>query len=136
MQKLPWENLHAALGIGAGLAVILLLAFGHFAWLGDFSATGFWQFLFRFLTLSPFDSTPQEREIAVYLLMSTVIWAIPLVFDDVLALWRERTPYWRPSTSWRPVPRVAFEALAVGGFFTLILVLRSRVSLDFIYFQF
>ena len=49
MQKLPWENLHAALGIGAGLAVILLLAFGHFAWLGDFSATGFWQFLFRFL---------------------------------------------------------------------------------------
>jgi D-alanyl-lipoteichoic acid acyltransferase DltB (MBOAT superfamily) len=94
------------------------------------------QFLFRFLTLSPFDTTPHEREIAVYLLMSTVTWAIPLVFDDLLALWRERTPYWRPSASWRPVPRVAVEALAVGGFFTLILVLRSRVALDFIYFQF
>lgn len=49
MQKLPWENLHAALGIGAVLTLILLVAFGHFAWLGDFSATGFWQFLFRFL---------------------------------------------------------------------------------------
>ncbi len=94
------------------------------------------QFLFRFLTLSPFDSTPHEREIALYVLMSTVAWTIPLVIDDLLALWRERTPYWQPSTSWPPVPRVAVEAFAVGGFFTLILVLRSRLSLDFIYFQF
>ena len=35
-----------------------------------------------------------------------------------------------------PVPRLAAELMAVGGLFTLILVLRSRVSFDFIYFQF
>ncbi len=49
MQKLPWENLHMALGLGAVLAVIVFLILGHYAWLGDFSPTGFWQFLFRFL---------------------------------------------------------------------------------------
>ncbi|MGE0117608.1 MAG: urate hydroxylase PuuD [Dongiaceae bacterium] len=49
MQKLPWENLHAVLGIGAVLTLIVFLIVGHWAWLGDFSATGFWQFLFRFL---------------------------------------------------------------------------------------
>ncbi len=46
MQKLPWENLHMALGLGAVLAVIVFLIVGHYAWLGDAS---FWQFLFRFL---------------------------------------------------------------------------------------
>ncbi|MGH6958935.1 MAG: hypothetical protein ACREE7_00475, partial [Dongiaceae bacterium] len=45
MQKLPWENLHMALGIGAILAVIVFLIVGHYAALGDAS---FWQFLFRF----------------------------------------------------------------------------------------
>ena len=94
------------------------------------------QFLFRFLTLSPFESTPQEREIALYLFVSALTWSLPLVVDDGLALWRERTPYWRPLRTWRPVPRMAAEALAVGGLFTLILVLRSHVALDFIYFQF
>ncbi len=45
MQKLPWENLHMALGIGAVLAVIVFLILGHYTALGDSS---FWQFLFRF----------------------------------------------------------------------------------------
>ena len=94
------------------------------------------QFLFRFLTLSPFESTPQEREIALYLFVSALTWSLPLIVDDGLALWRERTPYWRPLRTWRPVPRMAAEALTVGGLFTLILVLRSHLALDFIYFQF
>jgi alginate O-acetyltransferase complex protein AlgI len=93
-------------------------------------------FLFRFLRLSPFDSTPQEREIALYLLMTALTWSAPLMLDDAVALWRERTPYWRPAATWRPVPRLAAEAAAVGTLFTLILVLRSRISFDFIYFQF
>jgi len=46
MQKLPWENLHWALGIGVVLAVILLIVSGHFNYLGD---AAFWQFLFRLL---------------------------------------------------------------------------------------
>jgi hypothetical protein len=93
-------------------------------------------FLFRFLTLSPFDSTSRERELAIYLFVMAVTWSLPLVIDDLMALWRERTPYWRPAATWRPVPRMAVEALAVGTFFTSILVLRSRVSFEFIYFQF
>jgi uncharacterized membrane protein len=45
MQKLPWENLHMALGIGAILAVIVFLIVGHYSVLLESS---FWQFLFRF----------------------------------------------------------------------------------------
>jgi alginate O-acetyltransferase complex protein AlgI len=93
-------------------------------------------YLFRFLQLSPFDSTPQEREIALYLLMSVGAWTIPLVVDDLAALWRERRPRPRATIWARPAPRLAAEMLAVGGLFTLILTLRSRVSFDFIYFQF
>jgi D-alanyl-lipoteichoic acid acyltransferase DltB (MBOAT superfamily) len=94
------------------------------------------QFLFRFLRLVPWETTPHEREIAFYLFVTTLTWSIPLIADDLMALWRERTTYWRPAVTWHPVPRLAAEALAVGAFFTLVLVLRSRVSFDFIYFQF
>jgi D-alanyl-lipoteichoic acid acyltransferase DltB (MBOAT superfamily) len=93
-------------------------------------------FLFRFLALSPLDSTPHEREIAVYLLMSVLAWSSPLVVDDLAAAWRERTAWARPAATWRPVPRLVAEAVAVGGLFTLILALRSRIAYDFIYFQF
>jgi alginate O-acetyltransferase complex protein AlgI len=93
-------------------------------------------YLFRFLRLSPFDTTAQEREIALYLFMTAVTWSLPLVLDDAIALWRERIPLWRPAATWRPVPRLAAEAAALGMLFTLILVLRSRISFDFIYFQF
>ena len=44
MKKLPWEGLHPALAIGAGLAVILLIISGHFRYLAD---SAFWAFLFR-----------------------------------------------------------------------------------------
>jgi hypothetical protein len=93
-------------------------------------------FLFRFLRLSPFDTTAQEREIALYLFITAATWSLPLVVDDLAAFCRERWPRWRPASSWRPIPRLAAEAVAVGGLFTLILVLRSRISFDFIYFQF
>jgi alginate O-acetyltransferase complex protein AlgI len=93
-------------------------------------------FLFRFLGLSPFDSTPQERQIALYLFVTVATWSIPLVLDDVAAAWRERHPERRRVASWPAVPRLAAEALAVGTLFTLILVLRSRIAFDFIYFQF
>ena len=93
-------------------------------------------FLFRFLTLSPFDTTPHEREIARYLFVTALTWSLPLVADDMIALWRERVGYWRPVAAWRPAARLALESLAIGVCFTSILVLRSRVSLDFIYFPF
>ncbi len=46
MKKMPWESLHPALGIGAGLAVLVFLIAGHWTSLGDSS---FWSFLFRLL---------------------------------------------------------------------------------------
>ena len=46
MQKLPWENLHWALGIGVVLAVIMLIIAGHY---NDLANAAFWQFLFRLL---------------------------------------------------------------------------------------
>jgi uncharacterized membrane protein len=46
MKKLPWENLHAALGIGVVLAVILLIIAGHYH---DLGTGAFWSFLFRIL---------------------------------------------------------------------------------------
>jgi uncharacterized membrane protein len=46
MKKLPWEGLHPALAIGAGLAVILLIISGHFRYLAD---GAFWAFLFRLI---------------------------------------------------------------------------------------
>jgi alginate O-acetyltransferase complex protein AlgI len=93
-------------------------------------------YLFRFLRLSPFDSTAQEREIALYLLMSVLAWTVPLILDDLAAFWRERRPAGERAIWTRPVPRLAAEMVSVGGLFTLILVLRSRISFDFIYFQF
>jgi len=45
--------------------------------------------LFRFLRLSPFDSTSHELAIARYLLMSVLVWTLPLVVNDLWALWRE-----------------------------------------------
>ena len=94
-------------------------------------------YLFRFLPLSPFDSTAQEREIAMYLLMSVLAWSLPLVLDDLAAALAGADRLGAPGGHLdRPVPRLAAEVVAVGGLFTLILVLRSRVSFDFIYFQF
>src|SRR5215467_14551189 len=46
MKKLPWENLHAALAIGAVLALVVLIIAGHFKDLAD---AAFWAFLFRLI---------------------------------------------------------------------------------------
>lgn len=93
-------------------------------------------FLLRDLSVSPFTSSAQERAIAFYLFVTAATWALPLMIDDAFALWRERTEYWQPIRVWPAAPRLASEMAMVGGLFTLILVLRSRVALDFIYFQF
>lgn len=94
-------------------------------------------YLLRHLRLSPFDSTPAERSIGLYLFVMAATWAVPLVIDDVWALARERQ--WR-LVRWleRRDERgfVGAQMAAAGALITLTLVLRSQVSLDFIYFQF
>lgn len=87
-------------------------------------------------SLGPRSASSFVPLITINLFMTIATWSLPLLVDDLFALWRERTPYWRPAALWRPVPRLAAEVAAVGGLFTSILALRSRISFDFIYFQF
>jgi alginate O-acetyltransferase complex protein AlgI len=100
-------------------------------------------FLRRWLLLSPADSTVLERQVGVYLFALAATWGLPLFVDDLWALGREQR--WRvvdyAETRWRAmgpasIGRALTQAAAAGAMVTLILVLRSRVSLDFIYFQF
>lgn len=95
-------------------------------------------YLLRHLQLSPFDSSPADRAIGLYLFATAATWALPLVVDDLVAFVRERP---RGLVGWL-TPRaeapalLGAEVMAVGVLVTLTLVLRSQVSLDFIYFQF
>ncbi len=100
-------------------------------------------FLRRWLVLSPAESTLIERQVGVYLFVLAATWGVPLFLDDLWALARERG-WWlvRRAEAWwdaagpASLPRALVQAAAAGVMVTLILVLRSRVSLDFIYFQF
>jgi alginate O-acetyltransferase complex protein AlgI len=85
----------------------------------------------RDLQLSPFDSTPFERQAGLYLFLLAFGYSIPLWVQSV---WVE-THRGQPARSegWSVA---ALRAVACGAAFAAILVLRSRTSLDFIYFQF
>ncbi|MCC7243356.1 MAG: MBOAT family protein [Acidobacteria bacterium] len=100
-------------------------------------------FLRRWLVLSPAASTVMERQVGLYLFVLAATWGVPLFLDDLWALGRERG--WRlvgwAETRWEALgsastSRALLQGAAAGVLLTLILVLRSRVSLDFIYFQF
>ena len=85
----------------------------------------------RDLRLVPWHSTPLDRQAGLYLFLLAFGYSIPLW---VQSLWIEvhrgepaRVP---------PSVALAFRAIACGAAFAAILVLRSRTSLDFIYFQF
>ena len=85
----------------------------------------------RDLTLSPFRSTPLERQAGLYLFLLAFGYSIPLW---VQSLWVE----WHRGAEARPAGwgTAVARAVACGAAFAAILVLRSRTSLDFIYFQF
>ena len=85
----------------------------------------------RDLRLVPWHSSPLDRQAGLYLFLLAFGYSIPLW---VQSLWIEahrgepaRVP---------PSVALAFRAIACGAAFAAILVLRSRTSLDFIYFQF
>jgi alginate O-acetyltransferase complex protein AlgI len=96
------------------------------------------EYLRRFLLLSPADSTADERMLGLYLAAMAATWALPLFVDDLWALARERKlrlAEWMAGRATRP-GFVGAQLAGAGALVTLILVLRSQVSLDFIYFQF
>jgi alginate O-acetyltransferase complex protein AlgI len=98
--------------------------------------------LARDLTLSPFAGTLLGRQAGSYLFALALIYSLPLW---VQSIWAERAADLVPSLSAAPGehdavrPRlalVASQACLCGLLFAIIMVFRSRTSLDFIYFQF
>jgi D-alanyl-lipoteichoic acid acyltransferase DltB (MBOAT superfamily) len=96
------------------------------------------QAIVRALSLSPFGTSDLDREAAGYLFMLALVYSLPLW---VQSIWIElhRGPDGERSTApivERAWPRVVLQGLGCGLAVAAILVLRSRTSLDFIYFQF
>jgi D-alanyl-lipoteichoic acid acyltransferase DltB (MBOAT superfamily) len=88
--------------------------------------------IWRDLTLSPFGVTALDRQTGLYLFLLAAIYSVPLWIQSV---WVEMaSPETREaSSSWA---HVALQGVACGLAVVAILLLRSRTSLDFIYFQF
>ena len=92
--------------------------------------------IFRDLTLSPFGVADIDRQVGVYLFLLALLYSLPLWIQS---LWVEVSRASSSSSdrafvlSW---PRVALQGAACGLALVAILLLRSRTSLDFIYFQF
>jgi len=94
--------------------------------------------ILRDLRLSPFAATEEDTRIGLYLFLLAFLYSIPLWVQSLWTEWhRDASGMRQPATvspdSW---PRLAVQGLACGAAFAAILVLRSQVSLDFIYFQF
>jgi alginate O-acetyltransferase complex protein AlgI len=92
----------------------------------------------RDLRLSPWAATAQDRNIGLYLFLLAFLYSVPLW---VQSIWVEvhrdargmRQPAALVGGGWA---RVLVHGAACGAAFGAILLLRSRASLDFIYFQF
>jgi alginate O-acetyltransferase complex protein AlgI len=88
----------------------------------------------RDLRLVPWHSTPFERQAGLYLFLLAFGYSVPLWAQSVWAeLHRGATTSDDAEAGWG---LTVLKAIACGAAFTAILVLRSRTSLDFIYFQF
>jgi len=90
------------------------------------------------LTLSPFSVPPDDRSTGLYLFLLTLLYSLPLWAQSIWVEWhRDESGVRHPAPlvpdGWS---RVAVQGLACGLAFAAILLLRSRASLDFIYFQF
>jgi alginate O-acetyltransferase complex protein AlgI len=144
-----WGLYHGLLLLGTGIAdrlkppkylvaaqIVGMFVLTNIGWLlfreTDLSA------IVRDLTLSPFGSSDVDRQTAFYLFGLASLYSLPLW---VQSLWvelhrgvrEERDADTAVSTGW---PSVIVQGAACGLAFAAILVLRSRTSLDFIYFQF
>jgi alginate O-acetyltransferase complex protein AlgI len=92
----------------------------------------------RDLRLSPLAGPSLDREAAEYLFVLAFLYSTPLWIQSI---WVELQRVAKTRVEWPPLAQRPWVALALQGAacglaFTAILVLRSRTSLDFIYFQF
>ena len=88
----------------------------------------------RDLRLAPWNSSPFDRQAGTYLFLLAFGYSLPLWVQSV---WVEGHPGPDPAEAERPALGASLlAAAACGATFAAILVLRSRTTLDFIYFQF
>jgi alginate O-acetyltransferase complex protein AlgI len=92
----------------------------------------------RALTLSPFSAPADDRSTGLYLFLLTLFYSLPLWVQSIWVEWHRDESGVRHPSSIAPAgwPRAALQGVACGLAFAAILLLRSRASLDFIYFQF
>ena len=92
----------------------------------------------RALTLSPFSAPADDRSTGLYLFLLTLLYSLPLWAQSIWVEWhRDEAGVRHPASVVPPGwPRAAVQGVACGLAFVAILLLRSRASLDFIYFQF
>ena len=92
----------------------------------------------RNLTLSPFGVSDLDRQTGFYLFLLALLYSVPLWIQS---LWVEIASGDEAAADsdravLAPMPRLVLQGVACGLALAAILVLRSRTSLDFIYFQF
>jgi len=92
----------------------------------------------RDLRLSPFGVSELDRQTGAYLFLLAFVYSIPLWIQSLWVELRRAPALESPPLSGdlAPWPRMALQGFACGLALAAILVLRSRTSLDFIYFQF
>lgn len=129
--RAPARRLRApGFGLQDGVQVLGMFGLTLFGWL-LFRETDL-RAIVRDVTLVPWHSTPFERQAGLYLFLLAFLYSVPLWAQSLWVEWHRGEP--QPAApGWG---RMAFKALACGAAFAAILVLRSRTSLDFIYFQF
>jgi len=93
-------------------------------------------FLLKYLTLSPFGMTELERNAGLYLFLTAFVYSLPIWIDSLWAVWIRPAIARREPGAVPSLPGLAGRVALAGLAFALILVFRSRQSLDFIYFQF
>jgi D-alanyl-lipoteichoic acid acyltransferase DltB (MBOAT superfamily) len=91
----------------------------------------------RDLRLSPWNSSPAERQAGSYLFLLALGYSVPLWVQSIWVEVHRGVAHADAGPDEAPSLALALlKALACGAAFTAILVLRSQTSLDFIYFQF
>jgi alginate O-acetyltransferase complex protein AlgI len=126
--------------LAAGLVTIAQIA-------GMFALTLFGWLLFRetelsaiarAITLSPFSAPADDRSTGLYLFLLTLLYSLPLWAQSIWVEWHRDESGVRHTAPIVPAgwPRAALQGVACGLAVAAILLLRSRASLDFIYFQF
>lgn len=113
------------------LRVVLMFALASAGWL-MFRETDVSQ-LWRDVRLSPLASSSLDRRVGAYLSLLALTYSLPLWLHDIWAEYRSpRTD----GAGWRTAGQIAWDTAWCAVLVSIILVFRSRTSLDFIYFQF